>query len=181
MIRYERRNAPDCIAEKLGETVWKSSGSCYQAIQTTLILANCEHCAFCDDRLGIGSLYTVEHFRPKSTFPSLVYAWHNLFPACNGCQSAKEIKFAEELLKPDDDGYAFKKYFQINYLSGEIEPLESASQANQLRADVTIRMYRLNKEAILRGRRQERKNWISRGSSDRDLNDFCFRYFIVDD
>ncbi len=180
MIRYERLAAPSCLMAKYGKLRWRSSGACYQAIQIALGNANQEHCAFCDGGLYVESLCTVEHFRPKSTHPELTYAWQNLFPACNGCQSAKGSKFDEALLKPDDEDYDFAKYFQLNYLSGEIEPLESASQADQVRADVTIRMYGLNKYAILSGRKHERKHWVSREPSERVLDDFRFRYFIVD-
>jgi uncharacterized protein (TIGR02646 family) len=48
------------------------------------------HCAYCDHfELGEGSRETIDHFRPKSAFPELAYAWDNLFPACDQCQQVK--------------------------------------------------------------------------------------------
>ena len=73
------------------------------------------HCAFCDGPLGIESRETVEHFRPKSKFPELAFAWENLFPCCDVCQSHKGERFDLHLLKPDDDDYHFERYFVVNF------------------------------------------------------------------
>ena len=178
MIRYERLSPPACLIAKLGKLDWRSCGSCYDAIQNVLGNASQEHCAFCDGKLGIESKSTVEHFRPKSKFPALVYSWHNLFPACDVCQSAKGQKFDEALLKPDDASYAFANYFQINLLSGAIEPLESANPAAQFSAKVTIDMYQLNKPQRMRSRKHELKHWLLTDPTNRVLDEFSYRYFI---
>ena len=180
MIRYDRLSAPKCLLAKQGKLLWQSSGTCYQAIQIALGNANQEHCAFCDGKLGIESKSTVEHFRPKSKFPNLIYAWQNLFPACDVCQSVKGTKFDDLLLKPDDDGYTFGKYFQINWLSGAIEPLESATLAAQFRAKVTIGMYQLNEPKRLSIRKHELKHWQLTDLNNRVLDEFSYRYFIND-
>jgi len=52
------------------------------------------HCAFCDGQIGAESRETVEHFRPKGLFPELAYAWDNLFPCCDLCQSALALSKA---------------------------------------------------------------------------------------
>lgn len=180
MIRYDRLSAPKCLLAKQGKLLWQSSGTCYQAIQIALGNANQEHCAFCDGKLGIESKSTVEHFRPKSKFPDLIYSWQNLFPACDVCQSAKWEKFDDALLKPDELAYAFANYFQINLLSGAIEPLESANPAAQSRAKVTIDMYQLNKPQRLTSRKHELKHWQLTDPSDRKIDEFSYRYFVSD-
>lgn len=181
MIRYDRLTAPNCLSSKQGKLTWQSSGACYQSIQNILGKANQEHCAFCDGKLGIESKSTVEHFRPKIEFPELIYAWSNLFPACDVCQSAKAAKFDAALLKPDDEHYAFSDYFQINLLSGAIEPLESANSAAQSRAKATFETYQLNKPQRLNSRKHELKHWQLTQPKERVLEAFSYRYFIAND
>jgi len=45
----------------------------------------------------------VEHFKPKSLFPSLTYDWSNYFLACNGCNGAKLDKWPPmgDYVRPD--------------------------------------------------------------------------------
>ena len=45
----------------------------------------------------------MEHFKPKSLFPSLAYDWGNYFLACNGCNGAKLDKWPEagDYVRPD--------------------------------------------------------------------------------
>jgi uncharacterized protein (TIGR02646 family) len=178
VIRYQRLPAPACLSKKSGETAWRSDGPCYLAILTTLCLASQEHCAFCDGKLGIESKSTVEHFRPKTSFPALLYSWQNLFPACDVCQSAKGVMFDQALLKPDENNYDFATFFQVNHRSGEIEPLASANQAAQLRAKTTIDTYQLNKPQRLSSRKHELKHWRLTPENDRRLDEFSYRYFI---
>jgi elongation factor P hydroxylase len=86
--------------------------------------------------------------------------------------------FDDALLKPDENTYDFEAYFQVNHRSGEIEPLDSANQAAQLRAKTTIDMYQLNKPQRLSSRKHELKHWRLTPPSERRLEEFSYRYFI---
>jgi uncharacterized protein (TIGR02646 family) len=103
-----------------------------------------EHCSFCDAYpVTPPSIDTIEHFRPKSRFPREAYRWTNLYFCCMHCQR-KGDDFDEDLLRPDADDYAFEKYFRWDFTTGEMLTNTLALPEDQQRADVTIRLYRLN-------------------------------------
>lgn len=113
-------------------------------LEPILLEMTARHCAFCDGyELGGNIKPTIEHFRPKSRFPSLAYEWANLFPACHYCQEKRD-EFDEKLLKPDEDDYAFERYFYFENNTGELIPNPQATPADQERAAKTIELYRLN-------------------------------------
>ncbi len=135
-----------------------------------------QHCAFCDGPIGSESRETVEHFRPKSQFPELAYAWDNLFPCCDLCQNNKLEKFDEALLKPDGQDYIFQQYFIVNYHTGEIEPSPQADQAEQQRAKITLEIYGLN----LANRKTMRlREWrFYTNEANPIIDDYHYRYFL---
>lgn len=47
-------------------------------------------CMFCEDNCGC----QIEHFRPKSIYPGLVFAWVNYLYACGQCNGPKGDRFA---------------------------------------------------------------------------------------
>jgi uncharacterized protein (TIGR02646 family) len=103
-----------------------------------------DHCSFCDSfPVSPPSIDTIEHFRPKSAFPIEAYRWENLYFCCMYCQQKAEL-FDEGLIRPDADDYDFDDFFRWDFTKGTIEVNERASAANQLRARVTIAIYRLN-------------------------------------
>lgn len=156
---------------------WRKQ-DCYQAIRKRLSEMTQAHCAFCDGRIGTESRETVEHFRPKSRFPSLAYQWENLFPCCDRCQSQKRELFEEGLLKPDDPEFAFTRYFVANYKTGEIKPSPHADQQAQYRAKITIRIYGLDLPERNKARKREWEQFY------RDpkpfLDDYNYRFFLAD-
>ena len=188
----ERPSQPDCLATHT--TKWTQAfvdarqqnpkypfrwpqRDCYQAIRKRLSDMTQAHCAFCDGRIGTESRETVEHFRPKSQFPSFAYQWDNLFPCCDMCQSQKREQFDDDLLKPDDADFDFTRYFMVNFKTGEIEPSPHADEQAQDRAKITIQIYALNLPERNTARKRE---WES---FDRDpepfLNDYNYRFFLV--
>ena len=46
-------------------------------------------CAYCESKIKHVSDPHIEHYRPKSKFPDLTFAWDNLLLACGQCNSAK--------------------------------------------------------------------------------------------
>lgn len=47
-------------------------------------------CGYCEERVTPGG---VDHFRPKSKFPEIVYEWANWVFACDSCNHAKNDKW----------------------------------------------------------------------------------------
>jgi uncharacterized protein (TIGR02646 family) len=137
------------------------------------------HCSFCDAYpMGRRIPYTIEHFRPKTGFPLLAYKWDNLFPCCGLCQQ-KGDDFDEKLLKPDDDAYSFDEYFVINWDTGELEPNKGKKIENQVRAEITIKLYRLNENGKPEDRLAELEDF--KELNNPDIDEHSYRFFIQRD
>lgn len=137
------------------------------------------HCSFCDSYpLGISAHQTIEHFRPKTLYPGLTYVWHNLFLACNVCQSSKGEKYNSDLLKPDRKDYEFYRYFLVNYRTGEIEVNPSSTEEDRKRAETTIEIYGLNKENRPESRLMEYKKYKDLSGKNYTIDDFSYRFLL---
>lgn len=143
------------------------------------------HCAYCDwFPTDCGTDPTIDHFKPKTRFPLEAYAWPNLYLACRQCQRKADSELTEAqfnlLLRPDESEYSFEKFFIYKYLTGEIEPNPRASSSNYHRAELTIRVLRLNSE----GRPAARKRMLSvfekldDASQSRFKNEQPFRFLL---
>ena len=154
---------------------WRSD-TCYQAIRNSLAVMTQEHCAFCDGPIGSESRETVEHFKPKSRFPELAYAWDNLLPCCDKCQSVKLEQFDEALLKPDALDYIFHHYFTVNYHTGDIEPSPHVDENAQHRAKTTLELYGLNAPKRKTMRLREWRFYSN--DSNPEIDDFYYRFFL---
>ncbi len=162
MMKLYRPNAPDFLAEHAdnwgkeweekqkrdNRFSWKvfEGKPVNQRILPILKEMTKEHCSFCDGFTGETSRDTIEHFKPKSTYPREAYQWHNLFLCCDLCQSTKGEKFHEQLLKPDDDDYYFEKFFQFLPENGFIKENDLASPEEKERAKLTIEIFGLNEK-----------------------------------
>ena len=111
------------------------------------------HCSFCDAfPVGGVSNETIEHFRPKSKFPEHAYTWTNLYYCCDACQNAKREEWDEALLHADGPDYAFSRYFEFDFTTGGIKPNPLATEQDQQRAAITVRLYGLDSPARRRNR-----------------------------
>jgi len=45
-------------------------------------------CAYCESKIDVITYGAIEHFRPKSKYPELTFAWSNLLLACDRCNDA---------------------------------------------------------------------------------------------
>ncbi len=128
---------------------WRQDGGHTREDLDEILLSMTQyHCAYCDGypmqrRIPM----TIDHFRPKKEYPLLAYQWPNLFPCCGNCQ--KRNYFDKKLLKPDQDSYNFDDYFEIDWVSGKLNPIEPdeddpAAQARAVRAELFIRSFKLN-------------------------------------
>jgi len=189
--KLTRPEAPDClhsnavkwtddyIKNRANDPKYKFNwrdNACYQAIRNALTHITQQHCAFCDGPIGSESRETVEHFKPKSQFPELAFAWDNLFPCCDLCQSIKLEQFDEALLKPDALEYIFHDYFTVNYHTGEIEPSHHADATAQHRAKITLSMYGLN---VPKRKTMRLREWrFYSNESNPHIDDFNYRFFL---
>ncbi len=151
-----------------------------ELIRDTLNVVAQDHCAFCDGYpLGTFARQTIEHFRPVSQYPRLAYAWANLFICCDRCQAAKRDQFDKLLLKPDALESEFKRYFVVNYRTGEIEVNPGAAERDQQRAQLTIALYALNEYGRPQSRLLEAKKYRSLPAEEYLLDNFPYRFFLT--
>ena len=108
-------------------------------------------CAYCEECCG----GEVDHFRPKSRYPDLVYAWSNWLFACRDCNQAKGEKWPPRgYVDPcaKSRGARPEHFFSFDLLTGEILPKEGLSRARRRKAQRTIDDLRLNKRHHLKKR-----------------------------
>jgi uncharacterized protein (TIGR02646 family) len=140
---------------------------------------NQSHCAFCDAfPLEDRSKEPIEHFKPKtdSRFYADAYAWDNLYYCCERCQSSKGEQWDDGLIRPDAPDYSFETYFLFDYITGQIKANCRADPDDQVRAEVTIRIYGLDIEERRRARSLELRRW--QRSVARRLDDWAYRDFL---
>ena len=100
-------------------------------------------CAYCEET----TKGEIDHFRPKSQFPHLVYSWSNWLFACHECNNAKISYWPA-------DGYVDpcaissldrpERHFVFDTRTGFILPNQSLSPRLRNKAHNTIAQLRLN-------------------------------------
>lgn len=152
----------------------------YSSLIESLLAMTRKHCSFCDSSPMRSQIReTIEHFRPKESYPQLVYQWENLFACCDKCQNAKGKKFDEELLKPDEIEYEFNRYFFFDAQTGELNPQHQATAEDQHRAQVTIQLYKLNEFGRPDARLTVLEMSAALQSSKLTIDDFSYRFMFL--
>lgn len=130
--------APDVLPKK-------KSGCDFRAIWGRLkrALAAMSHqkCAYCESAIDAERTAAVEHFKPKSLFPSLVYDCGNYFLGCGGCNGAKSDRWPPNggaYVRPDEGDPAVFFVFRED---GRVETAHPGSAAEE-----TVRDFDLNRE-----------------------------------
>lgn len=135
------------------------------------------HCAYCDGfPLDVQALSTIDHFKPKSKFRDLAFAWQNLYLVCSACNFWKRDHWDEATLRPDDVGFDFLRYFIFDFASGRIEPNPRSDSDSQRRAQATIELLGLNREGRPADRRRTLERQRTPPLSDGDRDDRAYRF-----
>lgn len=80
-------------------------------------------CYYCEQRVGKTDYPEIEHFKPKSIFPSLCFDWRNLHLSCTKCNKKKGIKWNSKnpMIDPCDDATDVSDH--LEYSLWVIDPL----------------------------------------------------------
>ena len=108
-------------------------------------------CGYCE-RMCHGE---VDHFRPKSRRPELVYCWHNWIFSCHECNRTKSSKWPSGgIVDPctDSGNLRAEDYFTFDSLTGEIVPRPILDDSSYEKAIRTIDTLGLNEHGNLRMR-----------------------------
>ena len=114
-------------------------------------------CGYCEDW---GKLQ-VDHFRPKSKFPDLVYVWSNWVLSCIGCNFTKRDKWPSGgYVDPCEnvDSAHPESFFRFDMMSKEILPRDDQSEQRKSIAWDTIVDLGLNDFHHLRKRADRLSN-----------------------
>lgn len=150
-----------------------------QKIGPILSLQTQDHCSYCDAfPMGLAD-NTIDHFRPKGnpSFYHLAYVWENLFWTCADCQKAKGEQFEDSLLRPDSPAYTFQRFFIYNFSTHEIDPNPTSTIEDQLRAEVTINIFKIREPSRIAARRMAWERWHS-PLNEGNVDDFPFRFIF---
>lgn len=136
MIKLERRDEPSILAEKgvewlqalLNAIATHGSFKKIPDKERESLLVNYRHddikkvltesshgkCAFCECHPAEGGYIQVEHFKPKSLYPSSAFEWINLLPACAQCNGLKlnHDTVLEPIINPYDTDPSEAFYFE---------------------------------------------------------------------
>lgn len=137
-------------------------------------------CMFCEDN----GAFQIEHFRPKSLYPGLVYAWVNYLFACGQCNAPKSNRFAifsvsgevlelfRTALEPENGPSVLLDPRQdepMDYLwldlsdTFRFKPIHTAGTPDYSRADVTLRWLGLNdRDELVEARRNAYGDYLAR-------------------
>ena len=131
-------------------------------------------CGYCEDSAG----NEVEHIKPKDLYPEDVFAWENYLLACGPCNGGKNNRFAvlrdgrlldvtrgrnDPIRKPRSGSPAPinpRAENPLAFLDLEIEdtflflPRDGLSQVDEMRADYSIDVLKLNRDVLLAARRE---------------------------
>jgi uncharacterized protein (TIGR02646 family) len=146
-----------------------------------------KRCMFCEDN----GAHQIEHFRPKSLYPGLVYAWSNYLFACGQCNTSKGDRFAifsssgvaialEQTNTPPADGNSVlldpRQDEPMDYLWLDLrdtflfEPIHAKGTPAHSRADYTLGWLGLNdRDELLTARRTAYEHYLLR------LKDYIFQ------
>lgn len=137
-----------------------------------------KHCFYCDKKgiLKGDCTPTIDHFVPKTLKPLLAYFWNNLFLCCNECQSYKSNVFSKNLLKFDRINYTFDDYYLIDFATGKIEVRPDINQSEKDKAQYTLDILGINKDARPSIRIEETNAFNQ--SSNNNYDDFSYRFYL---
>jgi uncharacterized protein (TIGR02646 family) len=127
-------------------------------------------CAYCDGSLTEQSRKTIDHFLPRHEFPELAVSWHNLFPACDRCNSDyKKTRWSCRLVRPDTD--PVESYFDFDEQTGWLRPAAHLDWPIRVNVRLTIHVFRLNEEHRCKGRLRVLKEMRNAYKRDADTRE----------
>jgi uncharacterized protein (TIGR02646 family) len=158
----------------------------FDSIKTALdqMCSGARRCMYCED----SAADEIEHFKPKSFYPEQTFSWENYLYACGPCNTGKRENFAVRIqtggivyLKrkpravpvPPPPGEAVAIHPRLedpfSYITLDIagdtfvfRPIPGLDGVQFERAEYTIELLKLNRDVLLRARRDAFKNFLLR-------------------
>lgn len=108
------------IPKEIKDRMWQNYR--HPDIKEALFQASHNKCAFCESKPAESGNIEIEHFKPKSLYPQLAFAWENLLPVCRKCNESKSSWDTEKepIINPTEENP--EERLTYNYL--EIKPID---------------------------------------------------------
>ncbi|MDQ1249400.1 MAG: hypothetical protein QG597_3775 [Actinomycetota bacterium] len=177
MHAFKRGPSPGCLAryEPLRD-LWSRAvqDGCARIVREQLVESQHGYCAYCEVRpsgtRGPNSGWHVDHFRPKSSFPSLAFSWHNLIASCqlsDHCGNFKGDRFDAGLIDPSAENP--HDFLALGGSADIIARPELCARCTK-RVNVTVEMLGLNRARLLIRRRASMKELLALADSQQNLD-----------
>ena len=146
----------------------------WRQFRSDLRSAFSELCGYCEEETA----GEIDHFRPVSKCPSLVYEWSNWIFACPTCNREKSNKWPlEGYIDPcaGDESERPEQFFTFNTRTGELIPESGLSDSQGQRARQMIGDISLNASFHLKKRRRllrELKYHLDRQTDDSEDEEY---------
>ena len=151
--------------------------------------AGARRCGYCEDSVGD----EVEHIRPKDLYPEIVFVWENYLLACGPCNGGKNNRFSvirggrlidvtrsrnDPVRRPQSGSPAPinpRCEDPLSFLDLEILetfwflPRDGLSRIDESRAEYTIEILKLNRDVLLKARRNAYGSFQARLREYREL------------
>ena len=159
--------------------------------QLATMCSGARRCGYCEDSVGD----EVEHVKPKDLYPGDVFVWENYLLACGPCNAGKNSHFAvirggrliditrgrnDPIRKPRSGSPAPlnpRAEDPLAFLDLEIEdtflflPRDGLSRVDEMRADYSIEVLKLNRDVLLAARREAYGSYRARLFEYRSVRD----------
>lgn len=117
----------------------------HQDIKAALTVSSHGKCAFCECIPSEGGYIAVEHFKPKSLYPSSTFEWSNFLPSCSQCNGSKldHDTVVEPIVNPYDvDPIGIFHYDGISMKPSDGQHFDLAKQTIETCGLETIRLWK---------------------------------------
>lgn len=108
----------------------------HQDIKEPLFMSSNDKCAFCEGKPGESGNIEVEHFAPKSLYPSQAFEWDNFLPSCRKCNDAKSIH--DTVNEPIINPYVQDPREAFNYDFLEIQAIKDGPLYEEAARTITV-------------------------------------------
>ncbi|MFG0322984.1 retron system putative HNH endonuclease [Pseudomonas sp. zjy_15] len=117
----------------------------HDEIKAALFPSSFNKCAFCEGKPQENGNIEVEHFLPKSIYPSETFSWENFLPSCRKCNDSKlaHDTGVEPIINPYDD----EPDEHFRYCDILIKPVKDDQKAQK-----TISVLSLNSARLMKPR-----------------------------
>lgn len=131
---------------------------------------NHERCSFCTKVISeFDDEMTVEHIQIKRDHPRLIFQWSNMLCACRTCNTKRSTRpyVPEKYLDPTKLA-DIETYFSYQ-LDGTMAVNEDLDSEDQEKAEYMIKLYSLNRKALVCKRREFLRKLMSEDNFYKDL------------